>query len=229
MQLGLARFAVKHPKLLYKYLSRERNLSTFLQIDPKQVKAYLAEANVISQQLLERMKENAASGSMVSPLRGPVIYTCIRALKPKIMVETGVASGSSTTYILNAMKANGVGKLYSIDLPNADPAAQIPQGKEPGWLVPDVLRANWRLTIGESKKELPALVKEAGVIDVFLHDSEHTYENMMFEYNTVWPHIPHNGALLSDDAMWNKSFTHFVAQQKPERIKVFDGIGGAIK
>ena len=32
-------------------------------------------------------------------------------------METGVASGYSTTMILAAMERNGLGRLYSIDLP----------------------------------------------------------------------------------------------------------------
>jgi len=46
------------------------------------------------------------------------LYNLIRDTRPSIVVETGVASGVSTAYILQALEDNRKGKLYSIDLPN---------------------------------------------------------------------------------------------------------------
>ena len=73
---------------------------------------------------------------MVSPLEGPIIYTMIRCFKPRIVVETGVANGASSTFILSALKKNNFGKLYSIDLPSKDLLLK----EEIGWLVPQSLR-----------------------------------------------------------------------------------------
>jgi hypothetical protein len=42
----------------------------------------------------------------------------VRSLKPRVIVETGVASGLSSAHILRALAANGTGTLHSIDLPN---------------------------------------------------------------------------------------------------------------
>lgn len=47
------------------------------------------------------------------------LYTIIRIRKPDIVVETGVAQGVSSTFILQALEDNGRGQLYSIDLPPA--------------------------------------------------------------------------------------------------------------
>lgn len=41
----------------------------------------------------------------------------------------------------------------------------------------------WTLKIGKSTKVLPKVLEDVGEIDIFLHDSEHTYENMMAEYD----------------------------------------------
>ena len=43
-------------------------------------------------------------------------YAVVRAFQPKIIVETGVANGVSSAYILLALHANGGGTLYSIGL-----------------------------------------------------------------------------------------------------------------
>lgn len=145
-------------------------------------------------------------GGMTTAGRGPVLYVICRLLKPKIVVETGVASGVSSTYILHALHKNAEGNLYSIDFP--DPSAKLPTG----WLVPSSLKDRWRLIFGKSSKKLPTLLNEVSQVDIFLHDSDHSYANMMFEFETVWPYIRKGGLLLSDDTHWNSSFFDFATK-----------------
>ena len=52
--------------------------------------------------------------SINSDSRKFLYYLC-RILKPKNVIETGVAYGISSSYILQALEANKFGKLYSID------------------------------------------------------------------------------------------------------------------
>jgi predicted O-methyltransferase YrrM len=215
---------IKDPKLFFKYIRRQSNLARFLNLTKDEVTEYLRESEQITRTML-RLAENAKLGAMFSPLRGPIVYTCIRALKPAIMVETGVASGSSTAYILKAMELNKSGLLYSIDLPNADPGALVPENKETGWIVPSELRHRWKLILGRSQEQLPPLLRELQKIDAFLHDSEHTYEVMMFEYETVWPHLRDRGVLLSDDIHWNGAFYDFARNKHSTRCTTFDGLG----
>ena len=61
-------------------------------------------------------------------------YASVRALAPNTVVETGVANGVSSAYLLLALQKNGKGCLHSIGL--ADPAF-LPPGKHLGWLVPN--------------------------------------------------------------------------------------------
>jgi hypothetical protein len=44
-------------------------------------------------------------------------YAICRSLRPRCVVETGVAYGVTTSYLLAALEANGGGVLHSIDLP----------------------------------------------------------------------------------------------------------------
>ena len=133
------------------------------------------------------------------------LYTITRIRKPDIVVETGVAQGVSSTFILQALEDNGRGQLYSIDLPPtgrrlADGMAYtMPSGKQSGWMIPNSLRHRWHLILGETSKELLPLLQQLGEIDIFLHDSLHTFENMRFEYETAWPFIAKDGLLLSHD------------------------------
>lgn len=156
-----------------------------------------------------------------------VLYSLCRLLRPLAVVETGVASGLSSSYILRALHDNNAGMLVSIDLPNYEetlirenpdylprPISNLPSGKQPGWLIPDELRQRWRLILGKSREVLLSALEGLGSIDLFLHDSEHTYQNMMFEYIAAWQYLRKGGVLLSDDIGWNSAFLNFARANK---------------
>ena len=152
--------------------------------------------------------------------KGEMLYLIVKLLAPDIVVETGVAAGESSTFILQALEDNKKGRLYSIDLPSSGPALadgstySQPKGKQNGWIVPDMLRHRWHLTLGDSRSELPPLLKELGQIDCFLHDSLHTRDHMLWEYQTAWPFIKEGGVLLSDDCEANEAFIEFCSAVK---------------
>lgn len=169
------------------------------------------------------------------------LYLVVRALRPRVVVETGVASGRSSAAILLALEQNGLGRLYSIDLPQHYSSSQpetyvtaegntelrgfVPEGKLPGWLIPRELRARWQLILGDSKVELPKLLSQLSKIDIFYHDSDHSYESMMFEFKQAWPLIPTGGFLLSDDISWNKSWSDFVKESGVSVVKGYRNFG----
>lgn len=165
-------------------------------------------------------------------LKSQLLYFLVRKLRPKIVVETGVAAGESTGYILKAMHDNGFGKLYSIDLPfqwyiygdHKLHLDSLPAGKMPGYLVPENIKKNWQLILGNTYDRLPSLLSSLGKIDIFLHDSEHSDKAMMFEYKTSWPYIRNGGFLLSDDVSYTKAFNKF---SKDKRLKsiIFKDLG----
>jgi predicted O-methyltransferase YrrM len=147
------------------------------------------------------------------------LYALVRKLRPRVAVETGVCNGFSTAFLLLALERNGAGELHSIDLPEVVGAdyrpgtfwegkqgAAIPPGKEPGWMIPAPLRERWSLTVGRSQDELPPLLERLGAIDLFVHDSEHSYECMDFEFRAAWPALREGGALVADDWNWNDAF-----------------------
>ena len=140
------------------------------------------------------------------------LYIMTRILKPEIVIETGVFEGHSSLSILSALKENNKGLLYSIDLPSPD----IPSGKEPGWIVPEHLRKRWDLRAGKSSDLLPGLLEEIKEVDIFLHDSEHSHENMYWEYKTAWEYIRKGGLLLSHDISQNAAFRDFAKHVSEE-------------
>ena len=73
--------------------------------------------------------------------------------------------------------------------------------------------------MGKSSDVLPPLVKELSKVDIFLHDSEHTYKNMMLEYSTVWPYLSEGGFLISHDIGWNDAFEDFANKVDHRHVK----------
>lgn len=154
-----------------------------------------------------------------------IIYYIIRKTKPCILLETGVWYGFSSMVILQALHDNNQGNLISIDYPaypekggytdinpylkKEDRTATLPKGKEPGFVIPDYLLNRWELILGESKNQLPPLLKKLKRIDFFLHDSLHTYENMTFEFELVSKHLKPFGYLFSDNIDWHTAFFDF--------------------
>ncbi len=129
-------------------------------------------------------------------------YLACRLLEPAVVVETGVAYGVSSAFILKALDVNGRGRLYSVDLP--------PLRREPerfwGIAVPGALRGRWSLQRGSSRRVLPELLEEIGTVDVFVHDSLHTRRNMRREFEAIWPRLRAGGLLVADDVERNRAF-----------------------
>jgi predicted O-methyltransferase YrrM len=121
------------------------------------------------------------------------LYLLVRAAKPRVVVETGVLYGASSAHILAALACNGEGRLHSIDLPHKP-------GEPPhDFLVPKKLVGHWSLRVGDSRDELPVLLRRLHSIDLFYHDSLHTFQHMMWEYQTVLPRLTPFGILGSHD------------------------------
>jgi predicted O-methyltransferase YrrM len=150
-------------------------------------------------------------------------YVLTRFFQPDVVVETGVFDGQSSAAFLQAMHDNQKGRLISIDLPAVEEIAwsthrmlesTLPPQCQPGWVIPDCLRDRHTLLLGDSKALLPQVLEEQKQIDFFLHDSLHTLEHQLFEYNAAWPYIRVGGLLLSDDIHWNAAFHQFCRKVK---------------
>jgi hypothetical protein len=142
-----------------------------------------------------------------------LLYALVRARKPSLMIETGVLHGMTSAFILRAIERNGHGRLISIDLPSTaeeGPSnkdgyfATLPQGKGPGWIVPEALSRNWELRLESSTVALPNL--EVPDLDIFLHDSEHIFETMWFELDWAWERLRPGGILICDNIEASTAF-----------------------
>ncbi|MFC1920500.1 class I SAM-dependent methyltransferase [Chloroflexota bacterium] len=150
---------------------------------------------------------------------GEMIYALCRKLRPDTIIETGVSSGISSSYILCALEENKKGKLYSIDLP---------WGEDTGWIIPDYLRYRWQLDLGRSSEMLPPLIEKLATIDIFFHDSEHSYQNMLWEYETAWKYLKINGILLSHNISHSQAFPDFCEKYGVKGLLLGD-MGGIVR
>jgi hypothetical protein len=139
------------------------------------------------------------------------IWCVIAHLRPARVVETGVAHGLTSRLILEGLRRNGAGQLWSIDLPAVDPALH----PEIGIAVPARLRSRWTYIQGTSRERLPRLLDELGAIEVFVHDSLHTGRNTTFELSCAWPCLRSGGAAVVDDIDHSLAFRSFVTQKRP--------------
>jgi predicted O-methyltransferase YrrM len=149
-------------------------------------------------------------------------YALARAIRPDVIVETGVANGISSSYWLLACHLNGKGRVYSIDL---DRGEYLPTGKPTGWIVPDFLRPIWSLKLGDAREVLQEILAQVGKADIFVHDSCHSYEHMKFEFDQAYPHIRPGGLLISDDVSFNSAFKEIVDSIRPTLHRTISGVG----
>ena len=127
-----------------------------------------------------------------------------RHLRPRTVVETGVARGLTTRAVLQALATNDCGELASIELPPWRDRREL--ARQTAAAVPIQLIARWTLVEGSSRRRLPGLLTRLGGIDLFVHDSSHSYRNMSFELEQAWAALRPHGFLLVDDVHRNGAF-----------------------
>ena len=230
------RFTLGNPRYalgsLYRelVLADERFLSSITGVAARRIRAFLEEP-VRTLDFAARIREAEgtfrdlkieSAGADLYAKKVLLQYVAIRAFQPDVVVETGVANGVSSAHILLALAKNRRGTLHSIGL---DDPQFLPAGKPLGWIVPDSLKSRWNLLIGDSRVLLPSLLSKLVSMDVFIHDSLHTYDHMFWEYRTAFPYLRPGGLLFSDDAAWNSAFPEFCKEVAATRSGILRGVG----
>lgn len=196
--------------------------------------------NTFKRKLKGNLRGIALGTGAMNIYQGIKLYAILRHLKPEKVVETGVCNGASSSFILKALEKNNKGQLYSVDFPDVlgvenheiwegKGSSVIPEDGSTGWLVPQELRSRWSLILGKSQEKLPPLLEKIGTIDFFMHDSEHSYECMTFEFETSYPKIREGGILASHDIDDNTSFQDFAAKLNKSWLPVDHYMGFLIK
>ncbi len=151
-------------------------------------------------------------GHAVEAQTAAAVYGLVRLLRPRCVVETGVADGWSSYAILAALARNGDGTLHSFDI-------LLPVGGLVGH------HPQWRLTVLDAREPdrcLRAALAGLGPVDLFLHDSDHRYLSQLFEYRQAWRRLASGGVLISDDVDDSRAFIHFCARARRRPVFLFD-------
>ena len=154
-----------------------------------------------------RRRDAYGSEGAMGAIDCATLYGLTRWLRPTVVVESGGYVGMSSAFILKALADEGLvtAKLHSIELS---------QDCEQGSLIPDELRSvsssfvpmRGRIEDFLKRNELPLS------IDMFLHDSSHSYRHMLWEFHQFWPRLRDGGLLVSHDVQMNAAFPEFVAE-----------------
>jgi hypothetical protein len=134
------------------------------------------------------------------------IWYLVRQLQPRKVVETGVAHGVTSRFILEALEKNGIGQLWSIDRQPMEPEWK---GRT-GMAVDGRLLHRWSYVLGSSRRRLRGVLFELGEIDLFIHDSLHSERNVRFEMDHAWAALCPGGLMVVDDVDTNRGFHSFI-------------------
>jgi hypothetical protein len=133
------------------------------------------------------------------------VWFLTRHLRPRNVIETGVAHGVTSRFILEALERNARGHLWSIDRPPMEREWH----QQIGVAVNSSLRHRWSYVLGSSRRRLPSLLTQLGTVDLFVHDSLHSARNVRFEMDSVWAALTPGGVIVVDDIDVNRGFSSF--------------------
>jgi len=120
-----------------------------------------------------------------------------------------VLRGGQASIVLEAVRQNELGHLWSIDLPFPfDHRLR----EETGIVVTGACRPRWSYLEGSSKQRLPPLIAKIGHVGMFIHDSLHTAENTVFEMEQAASAMSAGGVMLVDDIGSHMGFATFTSR-----------------
>lgn len=221
--LGLRYLSRPYPKLL-KWLFRSRETTNFTYDLTADNKKYLAalvshitrtEFETIFEYILELERDDVlrahlADATQASPqgsaadrfaLYGKRIgwYAIARAMKPAIIVETGVDKGLGSCVMAAAIKRNREegysGRYFGTDI-----------SKHAGYLLSGPYAEYGEILYGDSLKSLEQF---DGEIDLFINDSDHSRVYEAKEYETVRKKLSNRAILLGDNCHTNDALFEF--------------------
>jgi hypothetical protein len=129
-------------------------------------------------------------------------YAMVRALKPRLVVETGVSHGVGSCVIASAILKNRSegheGRYLGTDW---DPDA--------GFLLSGAYAEAGQILYGDS---ISSLEKLDDSIDLFINDSDHSFEYEAQEYGVINPMLSARSVVLGDNSHVSPSLRDFSEQ-----------------
>jgi predicted O-methyltransferase YrrM len=174
----------KNQDIIYKYKSNYDYIK-FNNIETKDL-------NILK--LIENEIKNTAQ---LIPEQQKFLHGLIRTIKPKKIVEIGVARGGSSVLILNAIKDIKGAKLYSID---KSIYCYLERNKKSGYLVQEKfpeLMNQWTLYTGGITSEFIETIGDG--IDLVFIDTMHATPGEMLDWLMVLPFLKKGAIVIFHD------------------------------
>jgi predicted O-methyltransferase YrrM len=151
-----------------------------------------------------RRRDAFGSEGVMGVLDCATLYALTRWHRPAVIAESGGFIGMSSAFILKALVDEKLtsARLYSIEWS---------EDCEHGALIPDHLRGQF-VPLGGKVEDFLKRDQLPSSIDMFLHDSSHSYRHMLWEFQEFWPRLRDGGLLVSHDVQMNAAFPEFVAK-----------------
>jgi len=135
-------------------------------------------------------------------------YALARAMKPKIIIETGVDKGLGAVVLCAALLKNKTegfeGKYYGTDInPNA------------GYFLQGKYQEVGEILYGDSISSLLAFTTK---IDLFINDSDHSADYEYNEYSTIKDLIDENSIILGDNSHCTNKLSQFSLENSRDFI-----------
>ncbi len=163
----------------------------------------LEEDYEIKKHIHDRLLENGFSKSIqVNFGRRIVWYVFVRALKPKVVIETGVAHGVGACVIAKALEENAKdgahGRYFGTDIDTNAGAVFSGRYSQQG-----------KILYGDSIESLRGLETE---IDLFINDSDHDSDYEYREYWEVIGKLSDQAVIIGDNSHATMSLSRFARE-----------------
>jgi predicted O-methyltransferase YrrM len=178
-------------------------VAVVLHREPAQIEAYfreLEEDGVLAEHFATQVKTLATHPDVrVQYGRRIGWYAFVRALKPRLVVETGVDHGVGACVLASAVLRNraegAAGKYYGLEI--RPEAAQLFSGRyaEAG-----------RILVGDSIESLRKLDEP---IDLFINDSDHSADYEYREYQEIRSKLSPGALILGDNSHYTDRLARF--------------------
>jgi len=129
-------------------------------------------------------------------------YAFVRALKPAVVVETGVDRGHGSLILCAALLRNAEerrpGYYYGTDI-----------NPDAGWLLCGKYAEVGKVLYGDSIESMKGLNEK---VDLFINDSDHSADYEFREYETIGPRLGANAVILGDNSHTNDKLARYSEQ-----------------
>lgn len=131
------------------------------------------------------------------------LFDYVVKIMPQIIVETGVANGITTQVIQAAIDSSEV-EFHSID---TNPNCAKVNSSSKNWTFHHLKGKNLKVAFRNILKSVPQ-------VDLWIHDSDHSYIWQKFEYNLALKRLNPGGVLISDDVDFSQAWGELVSSKE---------------